>query len=178
MWPHIYLKLKHPDQGLRSLLLQQIQFDENFSMLNIQRGAIRNVAGQPDTMVNGLTNLVLNPFANFWDKLNFVIGAKLVDLHGHGFLALSVESRSCLYSYWSQPFGYSVMTWASNKAMSDTRPLLNCLSVLDVYETLPSPFFGIEMLKADFTTSVQIFCEGTTLDPGAKLCFLSLQATK
>jgi hypothetical protein len=71
-----------------------------------------------------------------------------------------------------------MITLASNKAMSDTRPLLNCLSVLDGYETLPSPFFGIEMLKADFTTLVQIFCEGTTLDPGAKLCFLGLLATK
>jgi hypothetical protein len=71
-----------------------------------------------------------------------------------------------------------MITLASNKAMSDTRPLLNCLSVLDGYETLPSPFFGIEMLKADFTTLVQIFCEGTTLDPGAKPCFLGLLATK
>jgi hypothetical protein len=134
--------------------------------------------GQPDIMVNGLTNSVLNPFANFWDKHNFVIGAKHVALHGHGFFGFISGEWIMFILILVMTIGYSMMTLASNKGMSDTRPLLNCLSVLDGYETLPSPFFGIEMLKADFTTLVQIFCEGTTLDPGAKLCFLGLLATK
>jgi hypothetical protein len=92
--------LKHTDQGLMSLLLQQIQFDENFSMLNIQ--------GKPTagTLPGNQTPLMASPtwclihLLTLGTNSTLCFAQNLWTLMDVALLNLSVESGLCSYSYW------------------------------------------------------------------------------